>query len=82
MTEEEFAALPENLDVRVVRYSIAHKGFRTQSVTLVTTLTDATIPAEDLAALYGTRGQCSFSFIYRFGLLVSSAGVASSRDVF
>jgi hypothetical protein len=27
MTEEEFAALPESLDVRVVRYSIAHKGF-------------------------------------------------------
>jgi hypothetical protein len=55
MTEEEFAALPESLDVRVVRYSIAHKGFRTQSVTLVTTITDAAIPAEDLAALYGRR---------------------------
>ena len=55
MTEEEFAALPESLNVRVVRYSIAHKGFRTQSVTVVTTITDASIPAEDLAALYGRR---------------------------
>jgi hypothetical protein len=29
MTPEEFAALPESLDVRVVRYRIGHKGFRT-----------------------------------------------------
>jgi len=55
MTEEEFAALPESLNVRVVRYSVAHKGFRTQSVTVVTTITDTSIPAEDLAALYGRR---------------------------
>ena len=55
MTVEEFEALPESLHVRVIRYSIAHKGFRTQSVTLVTTITEASIPAEDLAALYGQR---------------------------
>ena len=47
--------MPESLDVRIVRYSIAHEGFRTQSVTLVTNTTDAAIPAEDLAALYGRR---------------------------
>ena len=55
MTAQEFALLPESIDIRVVRYSIVHKGFRTQSVTLVTTLTDAGIPAEDLATLYGRR---------------------------
>jgi len=41
--------------VRVVRYKIAHKGFRTQSVTLVTTLLENSIPAEDLAKLYLRR---------------------------
>ena len=55
MTPEEFALLPESIPVRVVRYTIAHKGFRTQRVTLVTTLLDAAIPAADLADLYFRR---------------------------
>jgi hypothetical protein len=55
MTPEEFAALPPCLRVRVVRYTIARPGFRTQSVTILTTLTDATIPAADLALLYFRR---------------------------
>jgi len=54
-TPEEFALLPESIPVRVVRYTIAHKGFRTQRVTLVTTLLDAAIPAADLADLYFRR---------------------------
>jgi len=55
MTPEEFENLPKTLFVRVVRYKIAHKGFRTQSVTLVTTLLESSIPAEDLAKLYLRR---------------------------
>ena len=55
MTPEEFALLPESIPVRVVRYTVAHPGFRTQSVTLVTTLLDAAIPALDLADLYFRR---------------------------
>ena len=55
VTKQEFALLPESIPVRVVRYSIAHKGFRTQRVTLVTTLLDAAIPAADLADLYFRR---------------------------
>ena len=55
MTHQEFALLPEGLPVRVVRYTIAHRGFRTQCVTLVTTLLDAAIPAADLADLYFRR---------------------------
>ena len=55
MTPEEFARLPESLPVRVIRYTIAHPGFRTQTVTLVTTLLDAAIPAADLADLYFRR---------------------------
>ncbi len=55
MTPEEFARLPKSLPVRVVRYSVAHPGFRTQTVTLVTTLLDAAIPAADLVDLYFRR---------------------------
>jgi len=54
-TPEEFASLPESIPVRVVRYTIATKGFRTQRVTLVTTLLDAAIPAADLADIYFRR---------------------------
>lgn len=55
MTPGEFALLPGSVRVRVIRYTIAQPGFRTQSVTLVTTLLDTDIPAEDLAALYFRR---------------------------
>jgi len=61
-TPEEFALLPESLPVRVVRYTIAHKGFRTQSVTIVTTLLDAAILAADLADLYFRRWGIELNF--------------------
>ena len=54
-TPEEFALLPDSIPVRVVRYTIARPGFRTQSVTIVTTLLDAAIPAADIADLYFRR---------------------------
>ena len=41
--------------MRVVRYTIAQRGFRTQCVTIMTTLLDAAIPASDLADLYFRR---------------------------
>ena len=48
--------LPKELSVRVVRFSLEVPGFRTQSVTLVTTLLDAqAYPAEELARLYLRR---------------------------
>lgn len=55
MSPQEFALLPDSIRVRVVRYTIAHPGFRTQSVTLVTTLLDPAIAAADLADLYFRR---------------------------
>jgi len=55
MEPEDFALLPESLPVRVVRYTVSNSGFRTQSVTLVTTLLDAAIPAADLQELYFRR---------------------------
>jgi hypothetical protein len=56
MTAEQFAALPETITVRELRYRIDQRGFRTHSVTLITTLLDAeAYPLEALAELYGTR---------------------------
>jgi hypothetical protein len=58
LTPELFAALPAVLCVRELRYRVTHAGFRTQTVTLVTTLLDVDLyPADALAALYGTRWQ-------------------------
>jgi len=58
LTSELFAALPAVLCVRELRYRVPHAGFRTQTVTLVTTLLDVDLyPADALAALYGTRWQ-------------------------
>lgn len=62
MTPAEFELLPESLSVRVVRYTIAQPGFRTQTVTLVTTLLDATIPASELAELYFRRWSIELHF--------------------
>jgi hypothetical protein len=56
LTAEEYAALPERLMVRELRYRTGVRGFRTEEVTLVTTLLDAELyPLEELANLYGKR---------------------------
>jgi len=58
MTAEQHAALPEYVVVRELRYRISRPGFRTRSVTLVTTLLDPEIyPAQALAELYAARWQ-------------------------
>jgi hypothetical protein len=56
MTAEEYAALPESLTVRELRYEVGRRGFRTKTVTPVTTLLDAEpYPMEALAESYGAR---------------------------
>lgn len=56
MTQEKFAALPESLILRELRYRVGRSGFRTDTITLVTTLLDAEIyTVEALAELYGVR---------------------------
>lgn len=56
MSEEEYAALPESLILRELRYQVGGPGFRTKSVTLVTTLCDVgEYPPEALAELYDAR---------------------------
>jgi hypothetical protein len=56
LTAEQYAALPETLVVRELRYTIKDRRRRTRVVTLVTTLLDPELyPAKELAKLYGLR---------------------------
>jgi hypothetical protein len=59
----EWLALPATLTVRLVRFRVSEKGFRTRRVTLVTTLLDTQkYPVSALAALYRKRWQVELSF--------------------
>jgi hypothetical protein len=56
-------AIPSELPVRILRFSLRRAGYRTRSVTLVTTLVDAQLyPAEELALLYAKRWQIELWF--------------------
>jgi hypothetical protein len=56
LTPEQWAALPEQIQVRIVRFTAACRGFRTQRITLVTTRLDVQrYPAAELVALYLRR---------------------------
>lgn len=56
LTKQEFSALPKTQKIREILYSIEQPGFRTQSVSLLTTLLDidAFTPAA-LTQLYRSR---------------------------
>ncbi len=65
MTPAEYAALPESLLVRELRYAIKRAGFRVREVTLVTTLLDAELyPAAELAELYLRRWNIETAFAH------------------
>ena len=54
--EDQWKDLPESLDIRVVAFEVRQKGFRTRSITLVTTLTDPeAFPRQELIDLYMKR---------------------------
>jgi Transposase DDE domain len=58
LTREEWDRLPPAIRVRELRYSLASAGYRSRSVTLMTTLLDAEqYPANTIADLYGQRWQ-------------------------
>lgn len=58
MSAEQYAALPESMVVRELRFPVKQPGRRTHSVTVVTTLLDPKqYPARALAKLYGRRWQ-------------------------
>jgi hypothetical protein len=55
--------LAPELSVRILRYTLCRPGFRTRSLTLVTTLVDPKLyPAEHLALLYARRWQIELWF--------------------
>jgi hypothetical protein len=56
MDTTQFAQLPAGLQVRELRYQVQRKGFRVQTITLVTTLLNATLySVAALAQLYFAR---------------------------
>lgn len=58
ISREDYAALPEKICVREVRYLTKEKGGRTQVITLVTTLLHAELySAKEVASLFGQRWQ-------------------------
>jgi hypothetical protein len=58
-----FDALPDELEVREVRYRVGGRGRRTREVTVVTTLLDAArYPADAVAELYGIRWRAETHF--------------------
>lgn len=60
---EDYLRMPETLELRELRYQIAINGYRTQSVTLVTTLLDpVAYPSAALAELYFRRWQVELDF--------------------
>lgn len=65
LTAEQYAALPETLIVRELRYWTKRRGFRTRVVTLVTTLLDAeAYPLDEIASLYGRRWEIETNFAH------------------
>ncbi len=63
LSEQEFAALPKTLTVREIYYYILIPGFRTQQVSLITTLLDTeTYPTLALVKLYDDRWDVELNF--------------------
>lgn len=63
MDKQEFAALPDSLLVRELRFVLPRKGQRTLCVTIATTLLDPRLyPKQKIAELYGVRWQVETHF--------------------
>jgi len=58
-TRGEWEALPEQMEVRELRFQVTQPGFRSKEITVVTTLLDPVAhPAADISALYRERWHC------------------------
>jgi len=63
LPQKLWKCLASKLPVRILRFALRRPGFRTRSVTLVTTLVDPiTYPPEELALLYARRWQMELWF--------------------
>lgn len=60
ISEEEWAQLPETIQVRYIRFRINQPGFRSQEIILATTLLH--VPQEELVELYRRRWEIELSF--------------------
>lgn len=56
MSLEQYAALPDTMLMRELRYRVERNGYRPRTMVIATTLVDTTAyPGEDIAELYGLR---------------------------
>jgi hypothetical protein len=63
MSAEPWAAVPEWLEIRELKYTIRNKGQRTHVVTIATTLLDPELyPKDDVAELYDVRWRVETRF--------------------
>jgi hypothetical protein len=63
MSREQFAALPDSIVVRELRYAIHEKGFRVKEITLVTTLLDPNhYTIDNLAGQFRQRWEIETNF--------------------
>lgn len=63
MSRQRYDALPDSIVVRELRYTVNHKGFRSKTITLVTTLLDPrAYPKEELAEQFRGRWEIETSF--------------------
>jgi len=58
MSRRDYAALPDELEIRELRVRVKQRGFRVRSLVVVTTLSDdERYPLDEIAALYRRRWQ-------------------------
>lgn len=63
LTKEQYDLLPDEIEVRELRYQVHRKGFRVKQVTLLTTLLNADIfTLDELADLYRRRWEIETNF--------------------
>jgi hypothetical protein len=63
LSSAEWALLPDQITVRIVRFTATIRGFRSRRITLVTSLLDPKLyPMEELAALYRRRWRLELCF--------------------
>ena len=56
MDQATYDMIPDTLEMREIRYNVVEPGFRSETITVATTLTDADqYSQEDIAELYGFR---------------------------
>lgn len=56
LSQALFDTLPDTLTVRILRFCLTKKGYRSKPITVVTTLVDAiAYPKDEIARLYGLR---------------------------